>query len=173
MLATGLVPPNANLNNLNPAIHWSKYRLRVPREVVPLPTRNLSGRPLISVSSSGIGGANGHAVLEGPPIPHKCSTSSGMLDQPVLLVSGGLSPRSCNAVSSGILNVLEDPSVDPRMVSVVYGRRSRGLTWRTYHVHLPGSSLPPNFQQAMLVPRVKPPIVFVFSGQGPQNIESE
>lgn len=175
MFSTGLIPPNVNLKTLNPAIRWSKYRLRVPLETLPLSTRNGSGRPLVLMCSSGIGGANGHIVLEAPPmIPIRNRASLERSPQPILLFSGGLSPCSCKRISSSILDFLSVHSnVDTRSVSVLYGRRCRGMTWRSYLIYSPDSSSPPAFKQPTMIPCVKPPIVFVFSGQGPQHFESE
>ncbi|KAJ6441348.1 KR domain-containing protein [Purpureocillium lavendulum] len=55
------IPPNINFINPNPKIPFQDYKLEVPVEPVPWP----ENRPArISVSSFGIGGANGHVILD-------------------------------------------------------------------------------------------------------------
>ncbi|KIJ47810.1 hypothetical protein M422DRAFT_248376 [Sphaerobolus stellatus SS14] len=92
---TGVIPPNVNLTTLNPRIKWDEYRLRVPVEQTPLPCRSKTGRSLIALSSSGIGGSNGHVVLEAPPAkPLSNGEQPDILDlsRPLLLMAAALSP---------------------------------------------------------------------------------
>ena len=95
---TEKIPPNVNLTQRNPAIHWAEHRLRVPTEVEPLPSRSTSRPSLVAMTSSGIGGANGHCVVEGPPVEPRTLTEfwTPGFEAPTLLLAGGLSPRiSC------------------------------------------------------------------------------
>jgi len=64
---SGIIPLNVNLLNPNPAIHWEDFHLRVPVSPTLLPCQSTTGSSLISLASSGIGGANGHCVVEAPP----------------------------------------------------------------------------------------------------------
>ena len=170
MLETGLIIPNVNLKTPNPAIRWNEYRLRVPLEPEPLRCRSPGGRALIAMTSSGIGGANGHVVIEGPP-------PAGTVERfwvegvqvPSLLIAGALSPRATTAIGEALLSATT--SVDMKALSRIYGRRARSMPWRSYSVTDSGHSS--SFTQPALSPKVRPPIVFVFSGQGTQHFQSE
>jgi len=173
MFETGIIPPNANLQTLNPAIKWDEYHLRVPLEKTSLSARSASRRPLISISSSGIGGSTGHCVVEGPPKlpprPNVCRTS----DAPVLLVAGALSPRSTVAMSQAIVELAQQHTESLDSISTVYGRRARQMTWRSFAVVNPHDMSKIRFSQPSLSPRSKAPVGFIFSGQGPQHLKSE
>ncbi len=123
------------------------------------------------MTSSGIGGANGHAVIEGPPVATSSTPAFWVegVTAPSLLIAAGLSPRSTGAVSESLLNILE--SEDVAGLSNVFGRRSRSMTWRSFAVAKTGKT--PKFNEAAIVPKHKTPIVFVFSGQGTQHFQSE
>ncbi|KAI1798467.1 polyketide synthase [Ganoderma leucocontextum] len=166
---TGLIPPNVNLVTPNPAIHWDEYRFRVPTEVERLKVRSSTRPALVAMTSSGIGGANGHAVIEGPPVATKSTPAFWVegVAAPSLLMAGGLSPRSTTAVGESLLNVIEGEDVAG--LSKVYGRRARSMTWRSFAVA--NTSKAPKFNEAAIVPKHKAPIVFVFSGQGTQHFQ--
>jgi acyl transferase domain-containing protein len=171
LLRTGELAPQANLKTLNPAIHWVNHKIRVATTPERLVARDPSGKLLVSICSSGIGGANAHVVVEGvepaAPLPATSKT-----DDPVLLIAGGLSPRSASTVGENIVEALsgsDDSVVD---CSVVLGRRARSLTWRSFSVKQPGEQVQ-SFSAPVLRPRSATPIVFLFPGQGPQHINSE
>lgn len=119
--------------------------------------------------SSGIGGSNGHVVLEGPPRIEHPRSEPFAPTAPVLIMSGGLSPRTAGAVATSIEEILAQHD-DLALIGTLYGRRVRGMTWRSFAIATPGQAL--KFSQPILGPRTKPPVAFVFSGQGPQHINS-
>ena len=123
------------------------------------------------MTSSGIGGANGHCVIEGPPsiVHHSSSFWTENGEVPALLIAGGLSPRSVVAVGESLLNILE--TGDELALARIYGRRARSMTWRSFAVAKHGSVA--KFSEAAIVPKTRAPIVFVFSGQGTQYWQSE
>ncbi|OSX62618.1 hypothetical protein POSPLADRAFT_1141091 [Postia placenta MAD-698-R-SB12] len=163
------IPPNVNVKELNPAIQWLKYQLRVPRSPTPLPCHSARG-PLIAMSSSGIGGSNGHAVLEGPPTRGSLdSRAEIMAAQPSLLVSAGLSSRSTVAFSESITNMATRSACEVPVLSTILGRRSRSMTWRSFAIADSASLGKLQFSSPQLCPREARPVVFVFSGQGPQH----
>ena len=125
------------------------------------------------MTSSGIGGANGHCVVEGPPPPLARQTEFWMssVKVPALLVSGGLSPRSTTALASALNNALATPNCEDAALARVFGRRARSMTWRSCAVSQAGQSA--TFGEPVLAPKTRPPIVFVFSGQGTQYFDSE
>ncbi|KAK0190671.1 hypothetical protein F5146DRAFT_1194907 [Armillaria mellea] len=170
MFQTGLVPPTVGVRTLNPAIDWTN--ISVPTTVSPLRARNPSGRPLVAINTSGIGGANAHAVLEGPP-PFGDPSKGGGLGGPVLLVTGGLSPRSASSNADALAQMVLKNTGLARQISTTYGRRSRQMTWRSYAVFEPEAGAL-TFSPPVLCPRHsnRSPVVFVFSGQGPQHIDS-
>ncbi|KAJ3873157.1 putative polyketide synthase [Lentinula edodes] len=167
ILETKQVPPQVNLKTRNNAIHWDHWRLCVPMAEETLVPKNQSGKLLISMCSAGIGGVNAHAVLESPPLQNLSSENE--FQGPFLLLAGGLSPRSCAAVAEDIKATL---TLNPNLAidySLVYGRRVRQMTWRSFMIGKPGSG---NFifSQPLLTSRTKPPLAFLFSGQGPQHL---
>ncbi|THH18839.1 hypothetical protein EW146_g2208 [Bondarzewia mesenterica] len=163
----GVIPPNANLTTLNPSIKWDEYRLRVPTETTRLQLHCLDRPPLVSMCSSGIGGSNGHAVVEGPPLIPPYQTREP--NAPVLILAGGLTPRSATLVTDD-LDKLVSESADILAIATICGRRFRQMTWRSFSIRLPNRCADVKFMQPVLVPRVKSPIVFVIAGQGPQHI---
>lgn len=172
MFETGLIPPNVNFNTPNPAIHWDKFGLVVPVTATPLPCRSSSGRSLVAMPSTGIGGANGHCVVESPGIitPTLSRFWDSTLAASFLFVAGGLSPNSVASVAESLKSKLVT-NANPGLISAIYGRRSRSMIWRSHGVLSPGSSL--KFSEPVLTPRSPGPLVFVFSGQGPQYFDSQ
>ncbi|KAI1179866.1 putative polyketide synthase [Nemania sp. FL0916] len=61
VLEKGIIPPIANFEKLNPAIDAEFYNMKFPETCLPWPDDEIRRA---SVSSSGFGGANAHAVLE-------------------------------------------------------------------------------------------------------------
>ncbi|GJJ14254.1 putative PKS-like protein biosynthetic cluster [Clathrus columnatus] len=177
-IGTGIIPPNVNLLNPNPRIRWEDYMLNVPTTPVPLRCRSQTGKSLIALCGSGIGGANGHVVLESPPeFSRPFNESPSNRRSPyTLFMAGGLSPRSATVITQDIQNlIVEYPDHDSLdFLSMTYGRRSRQLTWRSFAVHSSESNPPTEllkFSPPNLSPREKPPVIFVFAGQGPQHFE--
>ncbi|KAJ7638204.1 putative polyketide synthase [Roridomyces roridus] len=164
----GVIPPNVNVSTLNPAIKWREYNLRVPLEPTRLPSGR-SGRTLISMSSSGIGGSNGHVVLEAPPPPGPLDqTTAPPEGSPVLLMAAGLSPRSASTVAEQLTELFKTGS-EHRALSTVLCRRSKQMSWRSFAVVDPAQKTPVQFSSPQYSSRDVNPLVFVFSGQGPQH----
>lgn len=173
MFETGLIPPNVNLRTLNPKIKWDEYRLRVVSEVTPLTARHHSGRALVSIASSGIGGSNGHAVVEAPPQLEGETPSLLQEGRPGLLTVGSLSLRSISLLCDKF--VAQVPQLclkDLTALAAISGRRTRQMTWRTIALYSPDDQSPLAFPPPVLSPRLRGPLVFVFAGQGPQYFES-
>ena len=61
ILESGIIPANVNFEKPNPRIPVAKWNLKFPLENTPWPT---DGVRRISVNSFGVGGTNGHAVLD-------------------------------------------------------------------------------------------------------------
>ncbi|KAF8151220.1 hypothetical protein K438DRAFT_1988215 [Mycena galopus ATCC 62051] len=169
-----VIPPNVNLSTRNPAIAWDLYQLHVPLVPTPLSTR--SGlRSLVSIASSGIGGANAHVVLESPP---DISASMEEYDlhktEIVMLVVGGLSPRSAKQLAVEVLTLARRLESEPSQLlslAIESSRRARQMTWRTHSLFRIKDTSLQEFPPVSLVPRKQPSVVFVFSGQGPQYLD--
>ncbi|KAJ6455209.1 hypothetical protein C8R45DRAFT_846044, partial [Mycena sanguinolenta] len=163
-----LIPPTVNLSNPSPAIHWNKHGLRVPTELKALECRSDSGRSIISLSGAGIGGSTGHVVLEAPPTQLISRVVNFGDIMPTFLV-GGMSPKAVAHICQSICDADFSSVETMRACAVTLARRARQLPWRTYFT-LP---LPPDTEimPPTLVPASPPPIAFVFSGQGPQNLD--
>lgn len=161
-----------NLHKLNPAIHWNEYNMHVPIVPTPLPVRGGTQSVQISIASSGIGGSNGHCVIEAPPRRSPGDSSWPCTMGPVLLTVGALSPKSTTSLCTSFDALLKRYPNQACSLSVLLGRRSRQMTWRSFTVLDTGADAKVEFTTPVLVPRSSPIIGFVFSGQGPQHINS-
>ena len=170
----GVIPPTVNLTVPNPAIRWEEHKMRAPVVPEKLKIHSPSGRALIALSSSGIGGANGHCVVESHPsnavvVRRMWSCQDSVV--PTLLLACGLSPRSAIAIGESLKSLPADRNL--KRVGRALGRRARSLLWRSYSVLSDGSSgKTPRFSEPVLTPKATPEVVFVFSGQGPQHWNS-
>ena len=171
IFGSNVVQPNVHLKKRNPAIHWDELNLRVALEAEPIAARAPSGKLLASICSSGIGGVNAHAVVESYPRIESVSFVPAA-DVPTLLVAAGLSPRSTAAVGDDIKQILATDASKVEDYSVIYGRRARQMTWHSFAVKRPGVDAAA-FSAPALAPKIKPPVLFLFSGQGPQHINSK
>ncbi|KAI0358347.1 ketoacyl-synt-domain-containing protein, partial [Trametes cingulata] len=169
----GLIPPNVHLKRPNPAIRWSEWKLRVPLDPEPLGCRSSTGRSLIALSSSGIGGANGHCVVEAPPARDDDAPSFWqreiMAPAPTLLVVGGLTPRSAAAAAERALDTVLDASNDLQSLARTLARRARSMTWRSFA--LLDSEHNARFTEPSIAPKTAPRLVYIFSGQGGQHMQ--
>ncbi|MBF0437480.1 MAG: SDR family NAD(P)-dependent oxidoreductase [Magnetococcales bacterium] len=101
------IPPQANLETLNPNIPFDELRLRVPRLLEPMPVGD--GPALVGVNSFGYGGTNGHAILsEAPAIPlHPPVTDT---DQPYLIPLSARCEAGLNALAKRWHALLTQPN---------------------------------------------------------------
>lgn len=137
----------------------------------PLQLPSLSQKPLISIASSGIGGSNGHVVLEGAP-ERPVMRSSRTSPADTLLVIGGLTPRTVSSLADSIVELTQKDYSNAALLSTIMGRRSKQMSWRSYAIISSDTTALPKISIPQIIPRKAPPIVFVFSGQGPQHANS-
>jgi acyl transferase domain-containing protein len=87
-------------------------------------------------------------------------------------MAGGLSPRSAGAMADLLKDAVTSasPNTVPFLAKLA-DRQARQLTWRSCAIYYPHSKIPKavTFCEAQLAPRTRPPLAFVFSGQGPQH----
>jgi acyl transferase domain-containing protein len=109
-------------------------------------------------------------VIEGPPevpIPDGYPVS----DIPILFPIGALTPRSVKSLSESLKSLLaNDTSPTALSQAAVHSRRARQHPWRTYFIFSPHSDHPPKVAAPVMAPSTPPPVIFVFTGQGPQHI---
>lgn len=60
-LEAGVIPPNANFEDMNPKIDADTLHISIAKDVIPWPTK---GVRRASVQSFGFGGANSHVILD-------------------------------------------------------------------------------------------------------------
>jgi acyl transferase domain-containing protein len=160
-----IVPPNVNLREFNPRITWDPELFHVPT-VTASRVSSSNERLLASLSSFGIGGANGHVVLEGTS--PKSAPPKPIIQSKLLLIASGLSPRSTTTVSEDILTFLQSqPKEDWSQISTLYGRRARQMSWRSFACASVDDVGSITFSQPKIC-KSRRPLVVVFAGQGPQ-----
>ncbi|MDR3569718.1 MAG: type I polyketide synthase [Syntrophobacteraceae bacterium] len=77
-----LIPPTISIEDLNPAIPFAEWNLRVVTRTTPL---QQTGRLLIGVNSFGFGGANAHVMLENHCGPEERLEAPEGADLPVVV----------------------------------------------------------------------------------------
>jgi acyl transferase domain-containing protein len=173
VLEHGYAPPNLHLERRNPEIDFDGTRLHLPTEVTPLPRG--AERPLAAVSSFGFGGANAHAVLEGPPAaePHASLAPAHAADGYLLAVSAR-SEGALGELVGSYRDLLEGAGAGEAADLCAAAARHR-----THHQHRASFSardldgLLAQLRTATsasrhTAPGPAPRVAFVFSGQGSQ-----
>ena len=175
------VPPQAGLNELNPAIPFDGYRLQVPRAAEPFPAGY--ARPAASVNGFGYGGTNAHAVLlaapgaEAPatpgrrtrsPLARVCPVSgrneAGARAYALALAEAVAALGSTDEVDAWVDALWTRRQHQPCRFAVPYADRDE-LLGRLRELGQGGGKAPVRVlpQQA-----AAPALVFVLSGMGPQ-----
>ncbi|KAJ7659556.1 hypothetical protein DFH06DRAFT_1402502 [Mycena polygramma] len=157
------IPPTVNLSNATRTIDWDGLHVVVPVQPTALGCRSSSGRSTISLSAAGIGGATGHVIIQAPPAPNRAVAKSS--STPVLFLVGGLSSNVVEQIARAV-SLLDGSDLGQHAVTL--SRRARQLPWRTYFT-VPLSPLAA-VPYPTRVLNEAPPVVFIFSGQGPQNL---
>lgn len=164
-----MIPPNVNLSNLNPQIDWS--RMIIPRQPMSLGCRSSSGRSVLSLSSSGIGGATGHVVIEAPPNSSQFEVPQSF--KPLFCMIGGLSSVHAERISTRLIDKLASSKKDIteiRECIVSLSRAARQSEWRTYILFSTSLDIHGTIPSPLQAPSTPRSLAFIFSGQGPQHI---
>lgn len=183
-MENGMIPPNIYFSQPNPAIRFDDWNMAVPTKLTPWPTAKVKR---MSINGFGIGGTNGHIVLEGfdstrkLPSPRDISRES-TLDRKRLFVFSSSDQAGLRRVSESLVTHLD--SLGPEASSPEYlanlahtlAKARCGLSWRASCI---ASSMPELRHQltessgrleetATRVANSQPRIGFMFTGQGAQ-----
>lgn len=111
VLKNGLIPPHLNFNTPNPHIAFSKYQVRIPQKLEPLP--HYGEVAIAGVSGFGFGGANAHIVLRGTTLAEQFIPAPEINHQRELFT---LSAKDANALRELItlwdLHLKNNPRLD-------------------------------------------------------------
>jgi acyl transferase domain-containing protein len=179
VLTNRKIPQNLHFNTPNPNIPFNEWRLHVPTTLEDLPTPKQNHPHYVGVNSFGYGGTNAHIVLEEAPAP-KISEGESSLPHHLLTLSAHNKP-TLDALAKRFVDFLQNKS-STQLRNICYTASVR----RTHHSHrlavvgedaqalctkLDGflaNSTKSNFAYSKAEIQVPPPVVFIFSGQGPQ-----
>jgi acyl transferase domain-containing protein len=175
-----VIPPNVHFFTPNPKIPFAAANLRVPVEPVPWPKSHCER---ISVNSFGIGGANGHVILDsvdefglngqaganGHATANGHTVSNGQshnvpLNKHLLLFSANNSSSLQRSLTEYQHYIQTHPSRLPDLAYTLTSRRSH-FPHRAFCVSDGSESL--EFSP-LTKPKKTPKLTFVFTGQGAQ-----
>jgi acyl transferase domain-containing protein/NAD(P)-dependent dehydrogenase (short-subunit alcohol dehydrogenase family)/acyl carrier protein len=175
-----VVPPQANLQQLNPKIPFQDLRIKVPRRPTPLPA---GGKTIYGgINSFGYGGTNACAILQSYQ-PQPQSVPAGRIEAPAgrqyLLPLSARSKPALTALVDRYLQLLETVTPDISALCYSAGERRGHLSHR---VCVRGADLaelasglrqfregePGDLYVEGQVNQARDRLVFVFTGMGPQ-----
>lgn len=179
-LSRGKIPPNLHFETPNPAIPFEAMCLQVGTEMQDWPQRG--EKRYAGVNSFGYGGTNAHAILSQAPVgPALKSPDEGAEagPGPLLLPLSAQSPEALRALASQYGELLAHDKVGVRpLLRHVSTRRThyerRALVWARDKQELisrlqqvAAGTATEGFSQ-VAQPSGAQPLVFVYSGMGPQ-----
>ena len=123
----GLIPPNIYFSKPNPAIPLEEWNMAVPTKLTPWPVTRTGRR--MSVSGFGMGGTNGHVVLEAfKPTTHgqpkDANHTNGALTDGATngkLINGAINGKLINGVING-----KSPNGSLTNDTTLHGKRHNG-----------------------------------------------
>ncbi|KAJ3125018.1 hypothetical protein HK100_011028 [Physocladia obscura] len=173
MLDAELLLPSLNFETPNEKINWKRLAVQTQVEPLPASKKTNDNHFIMSVSSFGFGGANGHIVLERLARQELVPATFDEKNTPYLWMVGGLTARSSSALLTSLKERIEKKkNIDSFTLSVLsrtLNSRARGHPYVSFAVGSRPSDL--TFPAPQNFPIVPPRIVLVFSGQGPQHPE--
>lgn len=176
-----LIPPNIHFSTPNPEIPLDEWNMAVPTKLTPWPAARTKR---MSVSGFGMGGTNGHVVLESFNSGPKSILYNGTQHQAVhsgkrLFTFSSHDQAGLDRVSKSLVDHLD--SLGPSGARPEYladlghslAASKSGLSWKTAHMaeslaELREKLSTPQSEYAVREPRIQPKIGFVFTGQGAQ-----
>lgn len=170
ILNKGLIPPSLHFNDPNPAIPFDKMNLKVVTEPVPNDDMAFAG-----VNSFGFGGANAHVILGKAPIPEKHALPSSSC---LLAISATTQTALEERIQQVFRHIQSGDTSDLYALSATLGVR------RDHHLYRMGlvvndcasaekelqTFVNGDYPDEMVLgsPHTIAPVVFIFTGMGPQ-----
>lgn len=183
-MENGMIPPNIHYSQPNPAIHFKDWNMEVPTKPMPWP---ISKVKRMSINGFGIGGTNGHIVLEGFDQAQRLSSLQNHHSEPPrnrkrLFVFSSSDQAGLRRVSDALVKHLD--SQGPEASSPEYlanlahtlAKSRSGLSWRSSRVadsitqlrHQLSETAGGLEETATRAASNPPRIAFIFTGQGAQ-----
>ncbi len=123
-----MIPPSLHFETPNPAIPFERLRLRVATALEPWPSP--CRRPMAAVNSFGVGGANAHALLQGPPEEGQTPAAAPPVrPEPRVLLLSARTPEALAGAAGRYIEFLRERNVS--IDDVCYTAAVR----RTHHPH--------------------------------------
>ncbi len=182
-LKHGILPPSLHFDQPNPDIPFEELGLKVATEPVSIPDPAFAG-----VNSFGFGGANAHVVLGSPPVTESVEYTAGARtggdpagpQVPKILVLSARSPAALKEKASDTASLLRnrpDASLDDLAAALALHRshldhrlalvaEESKETARALEAFC-GGGVPDRFETGHTGIQATP-VVFVFTGMGPQ-----
>lgn len=183
-MENGMIPPNIYFSQPNPAIHFDDWNMAVPTKLTPWPTAKVKRT---SINGFGIGGTNGHIVLEGFDSTHKLpsardASKESSLDRKRLFVFSSSDQAGLRRVSESLVTHLDslgtEASSPEYLANLAHtlAKARCGLSWRASCIADSISELRHQLTEntgrleetATRVANSQPRIGFIFTGQGAQ-----
>ncbi|KAL4923067.1 type I polyketide synthase [Aspergillus undulatus] len=157
------IPPNINFTAPNPKIPFGPARLRVPVKSEPWPEGKAER---VGLNGFGIGGANGHVLLESTKsVLGTAVTGHSLADKPQLLVFSGTHPETVKRAIASNLDCLKNRPDRIADASYTLACHRQILPHRAFAVPTGDSWDISPIQKAGTPSN----LVWVFSGQGAQS----
>jgi len=171
--------PNVRFNKPNPKIDFVGGMMKVQTELEDISPEMAAsdGKFVTSISTYGLGGANGHVVLESLETVEQVQAAAAIIHEPktttpplYLFAGGTLTEGSLGrwkiALTSHFKDITEPRTI--RSLSRELIRQARATPYRSFAV---GPALTPNLKWSKpILVTAKPKLCLVFAGQGPQHI---
>ncbi|KAF2096874.1 reducing polyketide synthase [Rhizodiscina lignyota] len=177
----GQIPPNIHFSKPNPAIPLDEWNMAVPTKLTPWPATKAGRR--MSVSGFGMGGTNGHVVLETFKLGQKMLTNGIALHKTRhakrLFVLSSQDQAGFKRVGDALVEHLDSlgptastPEYLANLAHTLAVARS-GLSWRATYIAESAAELRHQLStepgaNATRAANSQPRIGFVFTGQGAQ-----
>ncbi|KAI1772031.1 putative polyketide synthase [Hypoxylon cercidicola] len=197
VLERGIIPPIAELQEVNPAIDAEFLRLQFPKKAIPWPS---TGLRRASVNSFGFGGTNAHVVLDDAYhylqmrglFANHCTAAesprnrqdtqnaasasldpSEQDDQPLIFVWSGHEDNTVSDMMSLYQEYLSntlDKSISLHALAYTLSEKRTSFNWRSFAVASSKSELVDDLQspRPAIQSRSYQRLAFVFTGQGAQ-----
>lgn len=178
-MENGMIPPNIHYSQPNPAIHFDDWNMAVPMKITPWPITKVKR---MSINGFGIGGTNGHIVLEGFDPAPRIGQQEPPRHRKRLFVCSSSDQAGLRRVSDALIKHLDsqgpEASSPEYLANLAYtlAKSRSGLSWRATRVadsvaelrHQLSETTGGLEETATRVASSSPRIGFIFTGQGAQ-----